>query len=68
MKKKLYTILVAVIEDDDGWSRDDVIARKEGDTPFTEDEKKSLVEKYSRNLHKDEIICDVYEDLQWLYY
>ena len=68
MAKKTYTLLVATIEDSDGWTRDDVIARKEGDTTFTQEERKSLVNEYSRNLHKDEILCDVYEDIENLAY
>lgn len=68
MEKKLYTIFVGVVEDSDGWERHDVLGRKEGDTTFTIEERKSLVEQFVKTLHKGQILCDTYEDLEWLYY
>ena len=68
MKKKLYTLLIAVVEEEDGYSHDVEIARHDGDVKFSKDETKELIEKFERTLHKDQILCDVFEEIEWLHY
>lgn len=68
MKKQLYTLLIAVVEDEHGYTHDIEIARHDGDVEFSKEEIKQLSEKFERTLYEDEILCDVFEDIQWLYY
>ena len=62
MEKKLVSVLVATIENPNGYVYEQTIAQVEGEHDFSKEEKQKAIETIAKRLGKGYIICDVYED------
>ena len=56
------TKLIAIVERPSGDTYEQTISTKYGDEKFTKVEKRNAIDEYIRQLGKDYIICDVYEE------